>query len=96
MAHETGAMQAQTAIKADRAFGHARQILHFMRNSQVVEPELKRVHEELNPTPKEHKQATTGEAVEMPSGEKPQDEKPPVEKPPDEEGGGHAGTDAES
>lgn len=33
-------------LRADRAFSYARQILFFMRRSQVIEPELRRVHEE--------------------------------------------------
>ena len=30
-------------LKQERAFSHARQILHFLRTSQVTEPELRRV-----------------------------------------------------
>jgi predicted acylesterase/phospholipase RssA len=39
-------LQLVLRLKNDRAFSHARQILFFMRNSQVSEPELRRVYEE--------------------------------------------------
>jgi predicted acylesterase/phospholipase RssA len=39
-------LQLVLRLKSDRAFSHARQILFFMRESQVSEPELRRVHEE--------------------------------------------------
>jgi predicted acylesterase/phospholipase RssA len=39
-------LQLVLRLKNERVFGRARQILYYMRNSQVIEPELRRINEE--------------------------------------------------
>jgi predicted acylesterase/phospholipase RssA len=52
-------LQLVLRLKSERVFGRARQILYYMRNSQVIEPELRRISEE-------HEKARAGGAPARP------------------------------